>query len=207
MLHGLHDQQHSPSSNGVRFNARGFDFPPVYVDLHNVPPSPTGSTYTGDTGALATADRTPHPLDILMGPARPALSFIPTAQHTYRRTVQQLFRRQRCQLCTPLLCRHHTSPSWSHCSTSAMQSLALPSSSPPWPPTPRCHGVKDAAHDALLQSAHANALIITTYKQYSACAHGISAIVEDPLRWWRSQREHWPNLYHLACDVLCILGL
>jgi len=79
-----HDQQHSPSSDGVRFNTQGFDFPPVYVDLHNVPPSPTGSTYTGDTGALATADRTPHPLDILMGPARPALSFVPTVQHTYR---------------------------------------------------------------------------------------------------------------------------
>jgi len=28
----------------------------------------------------------------------------------------------------------------------------------------------------------------------------------DPLRWWRSQREDWPNLYHLACDVLCIPG-
>jgi hAT family protein len=29
----------------------------------------------------------------------------------------------------------------------------------------------------------------------------------DPLRWWRSQQEDWPNLYHLACDVLCIPGL
>ena len=33
-----------------------------------VPPSLTGSVYTGDTGALATADHAPHPLDILMGP-------------------------------------------------------------------------------------------------------------------------------------------
>ena len=29
----------------------------------------------------------------------------------------------------------------------------------------------------------------------------------DPFRWWRSQREDWPNLYHLACDILCIPGL
>jgi len=31
-------------------------------------PSPTGLVYIGDTGALATADCTSHPLDILMGP-------------------------------------------------------------------------------------------------------------------------------------------
>jgi len=29
----------------------------------------------------------------------------------------------------------------------------------------------------------------------------------DPLRWWRSQREDWPNLYRFACDILCIPGL
>ncbi len=29
----------------------------------------------------------------------------------------------------------------------------------------------------------------------------------DPLRWWRSQWHDWPNLYHLACDVLCIPGV
>jgi hypothetical protein len=29
----------------------------------------------------------------------------------------------------------------------------------------------------------------------------------DLLRWWRSQQEDWPNLYHLACDILCIPGL
>ena len=29
----------------------------------------------------------------------------------------------------------------------------------------------------------------------------------NPLRWWRGQCEDWPNLYHLACDILCILGL
>jgi hypothetical protein len=28
----------------------------------------------------------------------------------------------------------------------------------------------------------------------------------NPLRWWRSQRKDWPNLYHLACDILCIPG-
>jgi len=28
----------------------------------------------------------------------------------------------------------------------------------------------------------------------------------NPLRWWRSQREDWPNLYRLACDILCIPG-
>jgi hypothetical protein len=28
----------------------------------------------------------------------------------------------------------------------------------------------------------------------------------DPLRWWRGQHKDWPNLYHLACDILCILG-
>ncbi len=28
----------------------------------------------------------------------------------------------------------------------------------------------------------------------------------DLLRWWRSQREDWPNLYHLVCDILCIPG-
>ena len=33
-----------------------------------VPPSLTGSVHTGDTGALDTADRAPHPLDILLGP-------------------------------------------------------------------------------------------------------------------------------------------
>ena len=29
----------------------------------------------------------------------------------------------------------------------------------------------------------------------------------DPLKWWRSQQEDWPNLYHLTCDILCIPGL
>ncbi len=29
----------------------------------------------------------------------------------------------------------------------------------------------------------------------------------DPLRWWRSQRHNWPNLYRLACDVLYIPGV
>ena len=29
----------------------------------------------------------------------------------------------------------------------------------------------------------------------------------DPLRWWRSQCKDWPNLYCLACDILCIPGL
>ena len=29
----------------------------------------------------------------------------------------------------------------------------------------------------------------------------------DPLRWWRGQCEDWLNLYHLACDILCIPGL
>ena len=29
----------------------------------------------------------------------------------------------------------------------------------------------------------------------------------NPLRWRRSQHEDWPNLYHLACDILCIPGL
>ena len=29
----------------------------------------------------------------------------------------------------------------------------------------------------------------------------------DPLKWWRSQQENWPNLYYLACDILCIPGL
>ena len=29
----------------------------------------------------------------------------------------------------------------------------------------------------------------------------------NPLKWWRSQREDWPNLYRLACDILCIPGL
>ena len=28
----------------------------------------------------------------------------------------------------------------------------------------------------------------------------------DPFRWWRSQCEDWPNLYRLACDILCIPG-
>jgi len=28
----------------------------------------------------------------------------------------------------------------------------------------------------------------------------------NPIRWWRSQHEDWPNLYHLACDILCIPG-
>jgi hypothetical protein len=28
----------------------------------------------------------------------------------------------------------------------------------------------------------------------------------NPLRWWRGQRSEWPNLYRLACDVLCIPG-
>ena len=25
-------------------------------------------------------------------------------------------------------------------------------------------------------------------------------------RWWRSQHEDWPNLYCLACNILCIPG-
>ena len=29
----------------------------------------------------------------------------------------------------------------------------------------------------------------------------------NPLRWWRSQHKDWPNLYYLACDILCIPGL
>ena len=29
----------------------------------------------------------------------------------------------------------------------------------------------------------------------------------NPFRWWRSQQENWPNLYRLACDILCIPGL
>jgi len=28
----------------------------------------------------------------------------------------------------------------------------------------------------------------------------------NPLRWWRTQQEDWPNLYCLACDILCIPG-
>jgi hypothetical protein len=28
----------------------------------------------------------------------------------------------------------------------------------------------------------------------------------DPLKWWWSQRENWPNLYQLVCDILCIPG-
>jgi len=47
-----------------------------------MPPSLTGSVYTGDTGALATADRAPHPLDILMGPVfstpQPSAFALPT---------------------------------------------------------------------------------------------------------------------------------
>ena len=29
----------------------------------------------------------------------------------------------------------------------------------------------------------------------------------NPLRWRRSQHKDWPNLYCLACDILCIPGL
>ena len=28
----------------------------------------------------------------------------------------------------------------------------------------------------------------------------------DPLKWWWGQRENWPNVYRLVCDVLCIPG-
>ena len=38
---------------------------------------------TGDTGELATADDAPLPPDILMGLARPTLSFALTVQPTY----------------------------------------------------------------------------------------------------------------------------
>ena len=38
----------------------------------------------------------------------------------------------------------------------------------------------------------------TKHKDFKKC---------NPLRWQRSQCKDWPNLYHLACDILCIPGL
>ena len=92
-----------------------------YVDLHDRGNKPERVRDTGDTGALATVDNAPLPPDILMGPASPTLSFAPTAQHTYGRTVWRLCQRRCCWPCTSSLCRHHTSPS--HCPASAMRPL------------------------------------------------------------------------------------
>jgi len=77
---------------------------------------------TGDTGALATADDAPLPPDTLMGTARPMLSFAPTAQPPYGRTIRRLCQRRHCLPRISSVCRHHTSPS--HCPASTMRPLA-----------------------------------------------------------------------------------